>query len=233
MASIIDSFRETYTDRLSIFKILVFAIPIYFSYDFFLKGTGYQNAFIWLSSITAFFLFGFFIKVTSGVLNESDSVLPPLNPFKFAFSAIKGILAMGPVIVACFFLGKYLSGLVNFEIIINIILNSVIWILMLSICMTSFLMFVRREHIFDTYNLKTLSNKTADLMVALIFFVIQLVIVNLLTTVFIGYVIFVLFGIGSILYFFISLAIVYNVGVIGHYLAQLQYEVLGYDRENL
>lgn len=233
MASIIDSFRDTFSDNAAFFKLIVFAIPIYISYDWYLKGSSETVAFDWLISITIFFLFGFMIQTTRRVLNEDESILPPLNPFKFAMSSIKGLLAIAPVSLGVAFLANYLSSFINLVGWLDVSLRVILWLLVIAISMTSFLMFVKRESIADAYNLKTLSDKAADLMVALIFFVIQLFFANLVTTAFLGYVLYILFGFGPILYFYISLAVVFNVGATGHYLAQLQYEILGYDRENL
>lgn len=229
MASIIDSFRETASDNLAFFKMGAFAIPLYFSYTNYVKNHSLDL----LAYITLFFLFGFLIKTTSGVLNEKDTVLPPLNPFTLALAAAKGIIAVAPVAAISAFIANYFASIINIEPTVDIIMESILWLLVVAIGLTCFLMFVRREKIADAYNMKTISDKSADLMIAIIFFILQLVIVNIFTTVFIGYVLFVLFGLGPLLYFYIALAIVFNVGVSGHYLAQLQYEVLGYDRENL
>lgn len=232
MASIIDSFRETFSDNYAFPKLLVFAVPLYFSYDLYMKSNNNYTAFTWLFSITLFFLFGFLVKVTSGVLNERNSVLPPLNPFQLALASTKGLIAIAPSAAVAILAADYFSSLINILAWVDITLKSVIWLLVVSIILTSFLMFVRREKITDAYNMKTLSDKAADLMVSLIFFILQLVIANVFTTAFIGYVILILFGVGPVLYFYVSLAVAFNIGVMGHYLAQLQYEILGYDREN-
>lgn len=231
MASIIDSFRETFTDNLSFFKILVFAIPVYYSYDLYLKSTKDFTGFTLLASITIFLLFGFLIKTTSNVLNEGNSVLPSLNPIPLVIAAIKGILAIGPLTFISVLLGNYFASLINIILWLDVTLKTIIWLLVASISMTAFLMFVKREKIVDAYDFKILSAKAGDFMISLIFFIIQMVIMNTIIFGFIGYTIIVLFGVGPILYFILSMAVVYNVGVMGHYMAQLQYELLSYDKD--
>lgn len=231
MASIIDSFRGVLEDNLSFFKLLIFAIPIYFSIDLYLSGKD-DNLLIILFLLTIFLLFGFLIRTTNGVLNEHDTILPPINVFKFAFSATKGLIAIAPSTVIAMAAAYYLGNMINLSPAFDIMVKSILWLLAASISLTSLLMYSRHEKITDAFNFKTISDKSADLLVGLIFFVIQIVIINFPTTILIGYVVTMLFGDGPILYFYIALAVVFNVGVTGHYLAQLQYEVLGYDREN-
>lgn len=231
MASIIDSFRETFTDNLSFFKLIVFAIPVYFSYDLFLKSTKDFTGFILLLSITIFLLFGFLIKTTSNVLNEGNSVLPSLNPIPLVIAAVKGLLAIGPLTFVAILLGSYFASLINIIFWLDITLKVIIWLLVASISLTAFLMFVKRERILDAYDFKILSAKAGDFMISLVFFVLQLVILDALTIGFVAYTLIVLFGVGPILYFVLSMAVVYNVGVIGHYMAQLQYELLSYDKD--
>lgn len=230
MASILDSFRETFGDRLSFFKIIVFAIPIYFAYDQYLKATtDYSNVF-WLLSITIFFLLGFLVKTTSGVVNERDTVMPSLNPFKLAFSAIKAIIAVGPISAISIALANYFTSIINIIPWLDITLKWIIWLIVASVCITAFLMYVKRERISDAYNLKIISERSGDLMLGLIFFLLQLVVINVPTTLFIGYTLAVLFGVGPVVYGFLAYAIVFNIIVTGHYMAQLQYEILGLDK---
>ncbi len=233
MASIIDSFRETFTDNMSFFKLLTFAVPLYFAHDLYLKNPQQPTGALWLAGITIFFLFGFLIKVTSEVLNEGDSVLPFLNPLKLAFASIKGIIAVGPITWIAVSIANYVIPKVNVIDWFNITFQVIIWLIVIGMALTSFLMFVKNEKIADSYNFKVLFNKSADLSIAIIFFILQIILMNLPTTVFIGYILLVLFGFGPLFYFFAAYAIVFNVAVTGHYMAQLQYEVLGLDKDDL
>lgn len=233
MASIIDSFRETFMDNMSFFKLLTFAVPLYFAHDLYLKNPQQPTGAFWIAGITIFFLFGFLIKITGKVLNEGDSVLPFINPLKLAVVAIKGIVAIGPVTWIAVSIAGYVISKVNIIDWFNITFQVVVWLIVIGLALTSFLMFIKNGKIADSYNCKVLFNKSADLSVAIIFFIIQIIIVNLPTTVFIGYILLVLFGFGPLFYFFAAYAIVFNVAATGHYMAQLQYEVLGLDKDNL
>ena len=230
MASILDSFRETFSDRWSFFKIIVFAIPIYFAYDQYLKATtDYSNVF-WILTITSFFLFGFFVKSVSNVVNERDSVMPSLNPFMMALSTIKTLIAIGPISAISIALGNYFTSIINIIPWLDTTLKVIVWLIVASVCLTSLLMYVKRERIADAYNLKILSEKAGDLLLGLVFYVLQLIVINVPTTGFLGYTLAVLFGVGTILYIFLGYAIVFNIIVFGHYLSQLRYEVIGADK---
>lgn len=227
MASIIDAYRETFSDNFSFFKLATFAVPVYFCYSLFKSSKDDFSGFIFLTVITIFFLFGFLIKTTSGVLNEANSVLPSMNPLKLAFSAIKGIVAIGPITLITLFLTNYVCSFINIIMWFDILLKVILWLVAASVIVTSFLMFVKKEKIKDAYNIKLLFDKAGDLIIKLLVFIIQIVLVNLIAVGFFAYTLIVLFGLGPILDAFLAYSLVFNVGVIGHYLAQLQYESLG------
>lgn len=233
MASIVDSFRETFSDNFSFLKFFVLSIPLYFSYELYVNAKNDYSGFFWLFGLTLFFLFGFLIKVTNRVLNESDSVLPSLNPLKLAFSAFKGIIAIGPLTWISCALANYVCSFINIIPWLDITLKTLIWLVAAAISVTAFLMFAAKEKIIDAYHLKVLSDKAGDMIVVLLFFVLQLLVINIPTTVFIGYTLLVLFGFGPVFNAFIAIAIVFNVAVTGHYLAQVHYELFSYEKTNL
>lgn len=229
MASILDSFREVYSDNLSLLKIFILSIPVFYCYQLYMtaKTNGDYNNFFLVSYIVLFFLFGFIIDITNNVINERDRILPSLNPFHIALTSLKGLVAVGPSILISCLAANFLMGYINIIFWLDITLKSVIWIVAVSIIITSYLMFAANKKIVEAYNVKKIFQKSGDLIVSLIFFILQLVIINIPTTAFIGYTLFVLFGLGFVLDAFIVFALVFNITVLGHYLGQVNYEVLG------
>lgn len=230
MASIIDSFKETFSDRFSLLKIAVLSAPVYYSYQLFVSAKGDYAEFSLVAGITLFFLFGFLLGITSNVINERDAILPPLNPVKMAFLSFKGLFAVGPSILVSCLLANYICSMINIISWLDITLKIIIWIIVASIITTNFLMFTKRENILDAYDIRLLFEKAGDLIVTLIFFVAQLVVINVPTVAFIGYTLLVLFGFGPIFDFYLALALVFNIAVAGHYLGQIHYEVFCYDK---
>lgn len=228
MASIIDSFREVFTDNLSFLKLIVLAVPVYFSYQAYLQSNQDFTNFFWVAGITAFFLFGFLIEVTNNVLSERNMVLPTLNPFNLAFVSFKGILAIVPMVIIFCLLANYICFLIHIVPWLDIVLESIIWIVTVSIIVTTFLLFCTNKRIFDAYNIKLIFQKLSDVIITLLFFVLQLIIANIPTSLFLGYTLLILFGYGPIFNSFLSLVLVFNIAVIGHYMAQVHYEILTY-----
>jgi len=233
MASILDSFKETYSDKFAFFKMLVFAVPLYIFYNQYLKGAAAFASVSGYIYVTAFFLFGLIIKTTSYVLNEEDSVMPPLNPLKLAFSAVKGFLAILPATWISVSLANFVNQFINTIPWLDNTLKIIIWLVVASISLTSFLMYAKSERILDAFNIKLLMEKAGDFMLGIIFYVLQIIAMNIPTTGVIGYSIYVLFGFSPIFYFFVAYAIVFNLIASSHYMAQLQYEILGFDRSDL
>ena len=227
MASIIDSFKEVSSEKFAVLKLLVFTIPVYYAYTVYLTDKGFSGNFYFIAYLTAFFLFGLVAKITSNVINERDHVVPTLNPLKLAFTALKGIAAIGlPTYLSCL-LVNYISSMIFIIPWLDTTLKTLLWLIAASIIITSFLMFCRNESIKEAFNLKFLFEKAGDLILVILFFVLQLIFINLPTTAFIGYAIFILLGYGPVLDFVMAFALVFNIAVTGHYMGQVHYEALG------
>lgn len=231
MASIVDSFREVFTERLSFLKLVILAIPVYYSYQVFLQSKDDYTLFLIIVGITLFFLFGVLVKITNNVVNERGFILPSLNPLKIVFSAFKCLIAISLLSIITCLIANYVCSLINIVPWLDITLKSIIWLIAASIITTSFLMFSTKERILDAYNLKIIFQKSGDIILTIIFFIIQLIIINLPTSAFVGYTLFILFGYGSFIFvFFLALVLVFNIAVVGHYMAQVHYEILTYER---
>lgn len=231
MASVIDSFKEIYGDRFSFIKIFVFSALIYYCSQLYIGSKNDFEGFYLVLSLVLFLLFGFLAETTNNVINEKDHVLSSLNPIKLSYTAIKGILAITPYSIVALFLANYFSSMIHIMPWLDIILKTTIWLIAASIIITPFLMFAANKRILDAYNIKIVFEKAGDVMVTLIVFLIQLIITNLPTFGFLGYVLFIIFSYGIILNIFICIAIIFNIGAIGHYLGQVHYEVIGHENK--
>lgn len=228
MASIIDSFRDVFTDKLSFVKVVVLALPVYYSYQVYMNSKTDYSWFSIVAGITIFFLLGFFIKIINNMLIASNNnILPKLNPFTLGFTALKGLLAVLPMTWICFWLANKVCSIIYIVPWLDTTLKVCIWLVAASIIVTTLLMFCTKESIKDAYNMKLLSKASGDMILSLVVFVIQLLIINAPTTGFIGYTLWILFGPGLLFNFFIAIAVVFNVAVTAHYMAQVHYELLG------
>lgn len=227
MASIIDSFRDVVTDKMSFLKLVVLTVPVYYSYQVYTGAKAGYGGFYMVAGITLFFLLGFFIMIVNNMLIAASSILPSLNPFRLGFVALKGTLAILPVSLISIWLGNTVSSMIYIVPWLDMTLKVSIWLVVISVILTTLLMFCTRERIMDVFNFKLLSKASGDMILSLIFFAIQLIVINLPTTGFIGYTLKILFDYGPLFNFFVAFAVVFNIAVSAHYMAQVHYELLG------
>lgn len=230
MASIIDSFREVFSDKFSFLKILVFAAPTYYAYTLYVSAKGHYGGFWNVTIIILFFLLGFLVKVIGNVINERDSVLPSLNPFKLAVTSAKCIAAIAIPTIIPVFITNYICSLINIIPWLDYVIKSILWLIVASIILTSLLMFSTKERIQDVFKPKIIFDKAGDLILVIIVYLIQLIVINIPTTAFLGYTILVLFGFCPLFYIFLAYSLIFNISATGHYLAQIHYENFIYDK---
>lgn len=228
MASLIDSFREIISEKWFFAKFIVLAIPVYFSYQTYLNAGQDFAGFAFLAIITFFLLFGFLIRVSNNVLNERVNILPSLDPIMMIFSSFKGVIAILPMALVSCLLANYISSLVNLGSWVDIVVKVVIWSIAASLIIFSFLMFVSHEKVSEAFKIKFVFEKLGDLIALIYSFIIQGIMLNMFTTVFVGYAIFLLFGYGPVLDFVLSIALIFNIAILGHYLGQSHYTLIGY-----
>lgn len=226
MASVKDAFEDTLSDNLSVLKIILFAIPLYYSYYLFTTYKDNTTLFWWVAGITFMLLFGFIIKCTTNVMQGKDYILPSFNIFSIFWAAFKGLLAIGPTIALNTWLATLITSKVSLSVEwVDIAFKCIIWGIFISIILTGFVLYTKRQKISDAYNFKIISDSSINILIAVLFMVPILAIFNLFTVGFISYVIWVFLGLESqILMFFWCVAIVFNLSVIGDYLAQVEYE---------
>lgn len=228
MASIIDSYREVFDDRSAFLKMFVLAIPAFFAYQSFLNNKGDLSDFYFLTGLTIFIVFGVLVKITTNVVNEKNNIWPTFNPLPIIWASIKGLISILPVTLVSCFIANYVCSFIQFSYWVDITLKTIVWLVATSMIIASFLIFSEKEKVLDGFNVKIIFEKSGDLSFAVLFFIIKFAIINLFTTVFLGYTIWVLFGFGVIFDVFASLALMFVLAVTGHYLGQMYYETIGY-----
>lgn len=231
MASVIDSFREVFGDRLAFFKIFILSIPVYYTYGLYVTPKGVSKDFLLFAVLTVLLLFGVLIETTHNVVSEQDYVLPVLNPFKIVFDIIKGLIAIGPFAFVLYLIANFFCNLINIAPWLDISIESLIWLLIASIVMSAFLLFCTHKRVLDAFDIKAIYKNAGDLILILLVFILKLLAVNIPIIAFFGYAFYILFGFGHIFNFFCAFALVFNLGVIGHYMGQVHYELFEYNKE--
>lgn len=226
MISIIDSFKDILTERFSVLKLLVFTIPLY--YSFYAFGQKDLNNFYVIFFCLVILYIGFLIKTVKNLENQQNVILPAINPIKLFISAIKAVIALAPSSIIIGLIGYYICLLINIQQVPDIILKTIIWIVLVSVVITSLMLYCEKERIADAFRFEDIFSKLGDVILTVIGLVLSGALLNIILCGIIGYVLWLLFGFGEILNFFMCFAIVFNFTLAGHYLGKAYSEGLGY-----
>ncbi len=233
MASIKDAVEEAITDNLAFVKYFLYAIPVFICYIMFSQG-----------NMGWFYVFGFFtllmlitvlIQCIYNVRNGKNYVLPTFNILTFIVSAFKALFAVGPLLGLALWIGNLLISISipipvpNIQLIYAII----VWLILGSIIVTSLILYSKTQRIKDAYNITLISNTCMDILVAIIFFIPQLLLVNGLIVGIITYLFGVFLSLDNPFYIFLCcMALAINIAITGNYLAQIDYEIVPRDNNN-
>ncbi len=235
MASIIDSFQEAINDRLAYVKIIVYAIPVYILVQLYYAGN--MTQFIFWASVFGLLYLGLMSQGICNVRMNRTDILT-FNPLKILISLFKSAIVLVPQGLVLGFIGHWLVMLLT-SIPIEIpnyviIVTSVVWVIIGSILLTSFLSFAKYQRIQEGYNFKIICESCIDVFISALFFFPQLAVVDLIVF---GpiHVLFNHFGIpqsnwGYVA--FLSIVIIINFSMLTNYFAQSAYEQIKGNNED-
>ncbi len=233
MASIKDAVEESITDNLAFVKYFLYAIPVFICYLLFNQGN--MGWFYFLGFFTLLMLISILIICIYNVRNGQNYVLPTFNIITFGVTAFKAIFAVGPILGLGLWLGKLIASiqipipLPNIQLIYAII----VWLIIGSIIITSLILYSKTQHIKDAYNLTLISNTCIDILIAIIFYIPQLILVNGLIVGIIAYLFAVFFTLENPIFIYLCcMALIMNVAITGDYFAQIDYEIVPRDENN-
>ena len=233
MASIKDAVEESLSDNLAFVKYFLYAIPVFICYLLFKQGN--MGWFYFLGFFTLLMLITILIKCTNNVRNGQDYVLPTFNIIDFCVSAFKALFAAGPVLGISYWIGSMIAAikipipLANIQIIYAVI----VWLIIGSIAITSLILYAKNEKIFDAYNFTLISNICIDVLVAILFYIPQLLLVNALIVGTIAYLFGVFFNLENPVFIYLCcMSLIMNLAITGNYFAQIDYELVPRDENN-
>ena len=225
MASLKDSIDEAIAENTAFIKYPLLAIPICLTYEYFRQGN--MNAFYISGIITSLIFLTFLIEIIYNTSNNKDHLLPTANIFKFLFAAIKVIIAIIPLTAAVVFFGIWLM---KFQIPIElpniqVIYSAIIWIILGAVILTSIVNYGKTKKIIDAYNIVVFYKHSIDLMILVLFLIPQLILMNGILVGTFVYLFSIFYKVDSIEFAYLcSLIAVFNITILGHYLAQAGYE---------
>ena len=93
MASMIDAFRDAFSENLAYLKFVIFAIPVYFVVHFFMVGQ--TEMFRFCAPLLGVLIFGLFTQAIYNVRTNRKEVLT-LNPIEFLLGLLKTLVVLIP-----------------------------------------------------------------------------------------------------------------------------------------
>ncbi len=228
MASIVDAFNDTFNDNMSYVKFVIYAIPVYFCADFFIKGQ--MSSFYLWATIVGILLLGLLTKGIHNVRTNNKEILT-LNPLSLIISIIKAGIVVIPQLAVYYFIGEIITKNITIPLDIphiQLIFNIIIWSILGAIVFTSYISFAKYLSIKEGYNYLKVIPASIDMLVSMIFAVPQFAIANVILAGPVAY-LFWFFHIPFMHWGFIgfcSVLFIINISLAGNYFAQLSYEHL-------
>lgn len=228
MASIVDAFSEALSENLSLVKIVIYSIPVYFSTKSFLIGE--MGAFYFYAAISAVLFLGLLTQGIHNVRMNRKEILT-LNPLNLGKSILLTSAVMIPQILIWYFIGHLIVTMIQIPVELPhmpLIFQIIVWSIIFSILMTAYLSFAKYLNIAQGFNYKVILESCVDVFISLLFFVPQLAMANVILVGPVAY-LFFFFNLpfthwGFI--FYCSCAFVVNISILANYLAQSAYEFI-------
>lgn len=223
MASILDTFNDTFAQDKIFLKLLLYAIPVSMSLAAFVKG---QMFICWFYGIPAFLiLMG---AMANGINNIRENNNPDILTFKF-ISLAKAIVKTAAVVLPWGIVLKIIGSLcvryINLPIdypYVPLIIKCIVFGLCFSVFMTAFLCFAKNMNIKDAYNMKMISDSAIDVLLHFLFLGLALILINGIFVGLMWYVFNFFNWDTSSIYFtyYCSVIIVLNVSALANHFAQ-------------
>ena len=226
MASVVDAFNEALSEDLSLVKIAVYSIPVYFCAKLFLVGK--MSEFYFYGIITAILFLGLLTFGFNNVRLNKKEILT-FNPINLLKAIVSTTVALVPQLIVAWLIGDFIIK--NIQIPIDLphvstIFAVIVWSLLFSIILTSYLSFAKYLRILQAFNYKVILESCVDVLVGFIFFIPQLALANVVLVGPVAY-LFYFFHLPFTHWGFVaycSLAFVVNISILANYLAQSSYE---------
>ena len=232
MASIKDAVEDSFHDTHSIIKYILFAIPLFLVVNFNKEQLPGYSFWVFL---TVILLLGFMSYCTYNVRAGNAAVLPSFNIFSTFWAGIKGALAVVPMGLLVYFISKYIAGQIEVYIPdpnIVLVFSIIVYGVFASLAITTYILYASTLKISDAYNLKAVSAYSVDVLIAVIFMLIQAALVDTIILAPISYVLWLFFGLPHPVAIYVwSVIFIFNLAMLGHYMAQISYEVIDVKEE--
>lgn len=227
MANIVDAFNDSLTENMAYVKIAVYAIPVYIIANMFVIGK--TDALPFIAPIAILLFLALLTQGINNVRMNRREILS-FNPLQLANALLKAIIVIAPQILIFGAIGYNLTTKVTIPIDlpqVPLIYSILVWSIIFSIVLTSYLSFAKYLKIKEGFNYKVIFEACIDVLISFLFFIPQLALANVILVGPVAYV-FSVFNPNFMNHWgfvaYCSMAFVVNISILANYLAQASYE---------
>ncbi len=234
MASLWDAVNDSIDENHFILKHIIYALPIFFCASLYIKNN--VGLFYFFAFPIIFIMLGVMSCGIANVRQNKREILT-LNPIKLLYTVFSLTVAIVPLSAVMYFVGYCITAFVKlpFDLpYLPVVFKSIVWILVGSIVLTSFLSYSKSSSLKNAYNFPVIFESCVDVFINILFLIPQLLILN---GIIIGAVWYLFFYFklpltNPFFVFYCSLVFVFNISVLSDYFAQISYELIkGEDEE--
>lgn len=237
MTSIVSVINDVFADKFLPAKLLVLTIPMYYVVSLFSQGN--FQLFSILSLIIGF-LFLTILSIGINNVRRNKNEILSLNPIKYLEVAIKLLFILVPYYIIINFIGNKVLKLIVIPNVFQyqyseLIFNVIVWSLLGSIFLTGYLSFSKSLDIKQGYNLKIIFDSCIDVLLNLLFFIPQLIIVDVILMLPVAFILYSFFHLPFnhyIFNIFYSIILVLNISIFSIVLAQIAFEQIKGNNED-
>lgn len=227
MANIVDAFNDSLTENMAYAKIAVYAIPVYIIANMFVVGK--TEALPFFAPIAGLLFLALLTKGVNNVRMNRAEILS-FNFIELGWVLLKSMIVLIPQCLIFGAIGYNLATKVTIPIDlphVPLIYSILVWSIIFSIVLTSYLSFAKYLKISQGYNYKVIFESCIDVLISFLFFIPQLVLTNVILVGPVAYVFSVFIPDfvnhwGFVAY--CSMAFVVNISILANYMAQTAFE---------
>ncbi len=227
MANIVDAFNDSLTENMAYVKIAIYAIPVYIIANMFVIGK--TDALPFFAPIAGLLFLALLTQGINNVRMNRREILS-FNPLQLGKALIKALIVLLPNILVFGAIGYNLTTKVTIPIDlpqVPLIYSILVWSIVFSIILTSYLSFAKYLRIKQGFNYKAIFEACIDVLISFLFFIPQLALANVILIGPVAYV-FSVFNPNFMNHWgfvaYCSMAFVVNISILANYLAQASYE---------
>ncbi|MDD3238083.1 MAG: hypothetical protein PHV37_08320 [Candidatus Gastranaerophilales bacterium] len=225
MASIIDSIKTISGDDHPYYKITILSLLLFFVVELNKTGSLSPTGTLVLNLVAGFYFIGYLFSIVHNTLSEQHVLMPGfMTPINDILHGALGIVAILPTAFLTYWCITKLMPFLIYIPSVNWIILIITFSVLFSFVMMQALFYARDYKFFNAFNLPLMLKVGGDFIVNSMLLALFLVILSAIILLPLGYVVWLLFGTGIVMNFFITAASFYLLVISLQYYCQMYFE---------